>query len=102
MQFSLFIIICMNLSINEQFINDYPLFDIEGIIICISEYIGRECKMFVTFLDKNNSLEYLYTYYESEIVQFVHPITLCNEYKKVRYLKNVTNTNNLKKYKNVI
>jgi hypothetical protein len=83
----------MNLQISDQFINDYSLFAIEGIIICISEYIGKECYQFLNFLNKNSILEYLYTCYDLESIV---------ECKKIRYLKNVTSTSDVSKYKNVI
>jgi hypothetical protein len=76
-----------------EVITDNSLFSIEGIIICISEYIGKECYQFLTFLNKNSVLEYLCTCYELEYKV---------EYRKISYLINVHETHNLYKYENII
>jgi hypothetical protein len=90
----------MDSLINDQFIKDYPLFSIEGIIICISEYIGKDCELFLTFFNKNNRLNFLYTEYDFLNIEYeyIQKLESKIDYKKVRYLKNIINTINLKKY----
>jgi hypothetical protein len=57
------------------------LFSID-VIVCISEYLGLDCKSFIDSLEISINLEYLYTKYSlySQV-----------EFRKVRYLKNVWN-----------
>jgi hypothetical protein len=69
------------------------IFSIENIIVCISEYLGLDCILFINSLEISKDLQYLYSQYtlDSKV-----------EFKKVHYLIDVNDTEKLKQYVNVI